>query len=53
MGRHDMMSSEASGDVVEREVGGYLVRAQRTDTWDAILTLLVTLETEHSQYLTR
>ena len=42
--RNEMMNSEASGDVLECEVGGYLVRARRTDAWDAIVTLLVTLE---------
>src|SRR6266545_1235574 len=46
--RHDKMNSETSGDVLECEVGGYLVRARRTDAWDAIVTLLVTLETEHN-----
>jgi hypothetical protein len=45
--RHEKMNSETSADVVECEVGGYLVRARRTDAWDAIVTLLVTLETEH------
>src|SRR4029450_1860983 len=44
--RSEMMSSETSADVPECEVGGYLVRARRTDVWDAIVTLLVTLETE-------
>jgi hypothetical protein len=48
MDRHEMMHSETSGDVPECEVGGYLVRARRTDAWDAIVTLLVTLETDHS-----
>jgi hypothetical protein len=48
--RHEMMNSETSGDVLECEVGGYLVRAQRTDAWDAIVTLLGTLETEHNHY---
>jgi hypothetical protein len=48
MDRHEMMNSETSDDVPECEVGGYLVRARRTDAWDAIVTLLVTLETEHS-----
>src|SRR5262245_23585597 len=47
MDRNEMMNSEASGDVLECEVGGYLVRARRTDAWDAIVALLVTLETEH------
>ncbi len=50
MDRHDKMNSETSGDVLECEVGGYLVRARRTDAWDAIVTLLVTLETEHNHY---
>ena len=48
--RNDMMNSETSGDVLECEVGGYLVRARRTDAWDAIVTLLGTLETEHNDY---
>ena len=50
MVRDEMMNSETSGDVLECEVGGYLVRAQRTDAWDAIVTLLATLETEHNHY---
>ena len=50
MDRNEMMNSETSGVVLECEVGGYLVRARRTDTWDAIVTLLVTLETEHNHY---
>jgi hypothetical protein len=45
--RHNLMSSETSRDVLECEVGGYLVRARRTDAWDAILTLLAALEAEH------
>ena len=45
--RHQMMSGETSADVLECEVGGYLVRARRTDAWDAIVRLLVTLEIEH------
>ncbi|MEO8520766.1 MAG: DUF6178 family protein [Acidobacteriota bacterium] len=48
--RHEMMTSETSGDVLECEVGGYLVRAPRTDAWDAIVALLNTLEVEHPQY---
>jgi Family of unknown function (DUF6178) len=48
--RNEMMNSETSGDVPECEVGGYLVRARRTDAWDAIVTLLVTLETEQNDY---
>lgn len=48
--RHDLMNSETPRDVVESEVGGYLVRARRTDAWDAIVALLLALETEHYQY---
>ena len=49
MDRHEMMHSETSGDAPECEVGGYLVRARRTDAWDAIVTLLVTLDAEHDR----
>jgi hypothetical protein len=48
--RNEKMNSETSSDVLECEVGGYLVRARRTDAWDAIVALLVTLETEHDHY---
>jgi Family of unknown function (DUF6178) len=37
----------SSGDSLECEVGGYIVRARRTDAWDAIVTLLVALDAEH------
>jgi hypothetical protein len=46
--RHEKMNSETSADVLEYELGGYLVRARRTDAWDAIVALLVTLETDHN-----
>ncbi len=45
--RHEMMNSESGGDMPDCEIGGYLVRARTTDAWDAIVTLLVTLATEH------
>ena len=48
--RNEMMTSETSGDVLEGEIGGYLLRARRTDAWDAIVSLLTTLETEHPHY---
>jgi hypothetical protein len=50
MDRHNKMNSETTGVVLECEVGGYLVRAQRTDAWDAIVTLLTTLEIEQNPY---
>ena len=46
--RDAMMNSETSADVLECEVGGYLVRARRTDAWDAIVRLLVSLESEQN-----
>jgi hypothetical protein len=48
MDRNQMMSSETSGDELECEVGGYLVRARRADAWDAIVTLLVALDAEQN-----
>ena len=45
--RYEKMNSETIGDGPECEVGGYLLRARRTDAWDAIVALLVTLETGH------
>ena len=37
-------------DGVECEVGGYLVRARRTATWDAVVTLLHVLAADHGDY---
>jgi hypothetical protein len=48
--RDEMMNSETSVDCLECEVGGYLVRSRRTDTWDAIVSMLVTLESEYTEY---
>ena len=31
-------------------MGGYTVRARRTDAWDAIVTLLIALDAEHGDY---
>ncbi|MGB2713679.1 MAG: DUF6178 family protein [Vicinamibacterales bacterium] len=50
-GDRDAPVHDSSDDVLECEVGGYLVRARRTDAWDAIVTLLVTLGTEHNHHL--
>jgi hypothetical protein len=50
MDRHEKMNSETGSDVVECEVGGYLVRARRTDAWDAIVALLVTLDASHNRF---
>jgi hypothetical protein len=42
-----------STDGQDREVGGYRLEAKRTDAWDAIVELLVFLETEHTDYFHR
>jgi hypothetical protein len=49
-GDKDAPVHDSSDEVLECEVGGYLVRARRTDAWDAIVTLLVTLGTEHNHH---
>jgi len=41
---------DSSGDWLECEVGGYILRARRADAWDAIVTLLVALDAEHGNY---
>src|SRR5688572_19830287 len=46
----DASVHESSGDRLECEVGGYIVRARRADAWDAIVTLLVALDGEHGNY---
>jgi Family of unknown function (DUF6178) len=40
---------DSSGDWLQCEVGGYIVRARRADVWDAIVTLLVALDAEHGE----
>jgi hypothetical protein len=47
---HDTPVHDSSGDSLECELGGYIVRARRAGAWDAIVTLLVALETEHGHY---
>jgi hypothetical protein len=41
---------DSTGDGLECELGGYLVRARRADAWDAIVTLLVVLDAEHGRF---
>jgi Family of unknown function (DUF6178) len=50
MSADDVAAPDSSGDSLEYEVGGYIVRARRSDAWDAIVTLLVALDTEHGSY---
>src|SRR5439155_1000793 len=57
MDRHEAMREGDSppmrdwtGGRLECEVGGYIVRARRTDAWDAIVALLLALDAEHGNY---
>ena len=36
------------GEPLECELGGYIVRARRTDRWEAVVTLLAALDAEHT-----
>jgi hypothetical protein len=46
----DAPMHDSSGDWLECEVAGYIVRARRADAWDAIVALLVALDAEHGHY---
>jgi len=39
-----------SDDRFECEIGGYIVRSRRTGSWDAIVSLLIALEEEHTDH---
>jgi hypothetical protein len=43
---------ESSGDL-RCEIGGYVMEARRTTAWDAIVDLLVFLDSEHPEYFHR
>ncbi|MEZ5291001.1 MAG: DUF6178 family protein [Vicinamibacterales bacterium] len=40
-------ADEGDREPLECELGGYLVRARRADAWDAIVSLLAALDTDH------
>jgi hypothetical protein len=40
----------SSGEWLECEMGGYIVRARSASAWDAVVTLLVALDAEHNNY---
>jgi hypothetical protein len=46
----DAPMHDSSVDSLECELGGYIVRARRSDAWDAIVTLLIALDAEHGTY---
>jgi hypothetical protein len=45
----DVIDAGDDGDRLECEVGGYIIRARRTDAWDAIVSLLVALDVEQTE----
>lgn len=47
----DETRRDSSGDGLECEVAGYIVRARRAEAWDAIVALLVALDAECSHYV--
>lgn len=42
------VDATASGEGLECHVGGYIIRARRSDRWDAIVSLLAALDAEHN-----
>jgi hypothetical protein len=49
----DVQTTRVLGDGLSCDVGGYLVVATRTDSWDAIVALLMSLDAEHHDYFHR
>jgi hypothetical protein len=45
----ESIGTTASGGLAS-ELGGYVVRARRTDAWDAIVTLLLALDADHPDF---
>jgi hypothetical protein len=48
--RDEAMHVGGSGDGLECEVGGYILRARRADAWDATVALLVALDAGHHDF---
>ena len=48
-----MAAIRAVDDGLSCDVGGYLVVARRTDSWDAIVAVLISLDAEHHDYFHR
>ena len=46
----ELPAHDSSADGLECEVAGYIVRARRADTWDAIVALLAALDADHGHY---
>jgi hypothetical protein len=53
MDGEDLPAIRSVNDGLGCEVGGYLVVATRSDSWDAIVTLLGVLDAEHPDYFHR
>lgn len=46
----DSSLADPGGHGLECELGGYVVRSRRPDAWDAIVALLVALQSEHADH---
>ena len=46
----EMTGIRETGDGLECEVGGYRLVAARADSWDAIVSILISLDSEHPEY---
>ena len=46
----EMTGIRETGDGLECEVGGYRLVATRADSWDAIVSILISLDAEHPEY---
>jgi hypothetical protein len=53
MDGEDVPADDTPNDGLSCEVGGYFVVGRRTDSWDAILAVLVALDAEHQDYFHR
>jgi hypothetical protein len=47
MDGEDVTTTHVRDDGISCDVGGYLLVARRTDSWDAIVAVLVSLDAEH------
>jgi len=46
----EMPAIRAAGDGLASDVGGYMLVARRTDSWEAIVEVLMSLDAEHPDY---
>jgi len=52
-GDDEFQQPDAAADALSCQIGGYTVIARRGDSWDALLSLLVTLDADHRHFFER